>query len=70
VRISYCLAVTNKKEIAGADGRQSNTVLIGAFKDQAKKVLFFLHGEVFFYLTSPLMGDPVHMVWGIPVCWA
>jgi hypothetical protein len=60
VGISYCLAVTNKKEIAGADGRQSNTVLLGAFKDQAKKVLLFFHEKVFFYLTSPLMGDPEH----------
>jgi hypothetical protein len=27
-------------------------------KSQAKKNVFFCHGEVFFLLTYPLMGDP------------
>jgi len=40
--------VVAKKEIAGADGRQSNNVLIGAFKDQAKKVLLFCMERCFF----------------------
>jgi hypothetical protein len=40
----FCL---NKKEIAGANGRQSNTVPHGALKDQAKKFYYFAWRGVF-----------------------
>jgi hypothetical protein len=39
-RISYCLAVTNKK-IIGADGRQNSILPHSAIKDQTKNFLLF-----------------------------
>ena len=48
-----------KKEITGASGNKNqNFAGLKIKKNQAKKIVFFLKGEVFFFLTRPLMGDP------------
>ena len=47
---------TDKKEITGAERRENGPCWCDV-QSQAKKVIF-LNGEVFFFLTRPLMGDP------------
>ena len=48
---------TDKKEITGAERRENGPCWCDV-QSQAKKVIF-LNGEVFFFLTYPLMGDPL-----------
>ncbi len=47
---------TDQKEITGADRNENDVVLLWV-KSIEKNVIFF-QGEVFFFLTDPLMGDP------------
>ena len=48
---------TNKREIAGAKRGENEAVLVLGL-EPSKKGELFCHGEVFFLLTRPLMGDP------------
>jgi hypothetical protein len=46
------------KEKTGANRKCKKEPSFERKKGQAKNMAFFLHGEVFFLLTHPLMGDP------------
>jgi hypothetical protein len=52
---------TDKNEITGANQDENKVALLGV--KIKKKLPVFFKGEVFFYLTDPLMGDPIHRVY-------
>ena len=49
---------TNKREVPGAKRGENEAVLVLGL-EPSKKGELFCHGEVFFLLTRPLMGDPI-----------
>jgi hypothetical protein len=49
---------TNEREVPGAKRGENEAVLVLGL-EPSKKGELFCHGEVFFLLTRPLMGDPV-----------
>ncbi len=51
------MTVNRKEEATGANRYYSRN-LRKKFRSSEKE--YFLHGEVFFLLTGPLMGDPQH----------
>jgi hypothetical protein len=60
VRISEGWPRTNKTEITGAEQQAiKRAVASRGVWGQEKKSAVFFTGEVFFLLTSPLMGDPI-----------
>ena len=58
VRISVDWPLADDKEVAGAERETKTTPSWCEVSCQTKKDWYFLQGEVFFLLTSPLMGDP------------
>ena len=51
------MARTKKREVTGAKRGENGAVLVLMARAKQKGKLF-CHGEVFFLLTGPLMGDP------------
>ena len=51
------LTRTNETEVTGAKRGENEAVLVLGL-EPSKKGELFCHGEVFFLLTRPLMGDP------------
>jgi len=47
---------TNEREVTGAKRGENEAVLVLGL-EPSKKGELFCHGEVFFLLTCPLMGD-------------
>jgi hypothetical protein len=55
-------------EITGARRGENEAVLVLMVRAKRKGILF-CHGEVFFLLTGPLMGDPFSdVLGGIVIC--
>jgi hypothetical protein len=53
---------TDKREVTGAKRGENEAVLLGL--EPSNKGELFCHGEIFFLLTGPLMGDPTfRMTW-------